>query len=234
MKNKLFLTLGAVFLAVALQAQTVVTITNYIPVNVPIITNTVDVYVTNGVSPTALPPIVIAGVTYNAQTSSLTNAPLNFLSQAMTWGSSFNTDLDHNWTNNSTLQYDTGIATTTGVGISDRLYAQYNISPKFGVGLMGQFVGVGSTFGVIAGTLQYALIQKFDFKIGLEADAGYNFNATDRTGQKVGGIEVDPGFFAAKKLTANTYATVKYLQPVQSTGKFDPMGVLYIGVGATF
>lgn len=234
MKNKNLLIIGVLALGLlTVQAQPVVTITNYIPVTITPITNFVDVYVTNGI-PTAAPvPIVIAGVTYAAQ-GSFTNPPLNFLSQAANWGTSFNTDVDHNWTNNSTLQYDTGIATTTGVGISDRLYAQYDISPKFGVGIMGQFVGVGSPFGAIFGTVQYALIQKFDFKIGLEVDAGYNFNAKDATGAKVGGIEVDPGLFASKKLTANTYATVKYLQPVQSTGKFDPQGVLYIGLGATF
>ena len=181
----------------------------------------------------ALIAIASLAISAQAQTTN-TTAPLNFFQQAASWGTEFNTNADYNWTNNSTIQFDTAIATTTGVGIADRLYVQYNITPKIGVGIMGQFVGVGSPFGAIEGTVQYALIQKFDFKLGLEADAGYDFNAKDKTGTKAGAMTVEPGFFAAKKMTANTYATIKYLVPVETKGKFNPNGVLFVGMGTTF
>ena len=184
---------------------------------------------------TFLALIAIASLAIGAQAQTTnTSAPLNFFQQAASWGTEFNTNADYNWTNNSTIQFDTGIATTTGVGIADRLYVQYNITPKIGVGIMGQFVGVGSPFGAIEGTFQYALIQKFDFKLGLETDAGYDFNAKDEAGTKTGAWTVEPGLFAAKKMTANTYATIKYLIPVETKGKFNPNGVLFVGMGTTF
>lgn len=172
---------------------------------------------------------LVAGIT---SAKAQTNTPESFLATATTWGSSFNTNADHSWTN-ATLQYDTGIATITGSGIADRLYVQYDIN-KFGLGLMGQFEGVGSPFGAIEGTAQYNLIEKYDFKLGVEVDAGYDFNALNGKGVKTGAIEVDPGLFTAKMMTANTYAEVKYLVPIESQRKFNPNGMLYVGLGATF
>jgi len=171
--------------------------------------------------------LCIGVINIQAQSTSISNAipTISFLDQAATWGTSFNTNADHNWTNNSTIQFDTGMATTTGVGISDRLYVQYNIG-NFGLGVIGQFEGIGSTFGAIGGTFEYNLIQKYDFKLGVEASAIYNIN--DKA------FETDPGFYAYKKMTLNTYAVMKYLVPVESKGKFQAQGLIYIGVGTTF
>jgi len=170
-----------------------------------------------------------------AHAQTITNiSMLNFYQQAAQWGSSFNQDADHNWTNNSTIQIETGIATTTGVGISDRLYLQYNLNPKFGIGIMGQFVGIGSSFGAMEGTFEYALMQKYDFKLGAGLGVGYDFNAAKTSGQRVGGIMVEPYLFAAKKMTVNTFASIKYLMPVTGVGKFNSSGVFYIGLGSTF
>ena len=171
---------------------------------------------------------LFAGViNIQAQSTSISNAipTISFLDQAATWGTSFNTNADHNWTNNSTIQFDAGVATTTGVGLSDRLYVQYNIG-RFGIGAMGQFEGIGSTFGAIEGTFEYSLIQNYDFKLGAEIGAGYNIN--DKA------FETDPGFYAYKKMTLNTYAVMKYLVPVETKGKFQAAGLIYIGVGTTF
>lgn len=164
-----------------------------------------------------------------------TNSPnpeLNFFQTAMSWASSLNTNADHSWTGTS-LAFDTGVATTTGVGIADRL----NVSKPFGsfaVGVSGEFVGVGSTFNLLEGTASYDLVNKYDFRMAVQVGAGYNWNATDSKGKTVGAMVVEPGLAIYKKMTLNTYSTVGISFPVLTKGKFEQQPKVYIGVGFTF
>ena len=183
--------------------------------------------------------------TVNLQAQSVTNS-LNFLSQAEAWATSFNTN--NCWTN-ATMQFDSGVATVTGVGLSDRINAQYDYG-RFGGGIMGQFEGVGSTFGEVEATTAWAVMEKYDFKFEVDLNGGYDFNndwtqvtvtkATKSSPLKTtltrqsGAYVAEPGLGISKLLTPNTYATMKYLFPIESHGKFQPAGVVYVGVGCTF
>ena len=175
----------------------------------------------------------------NLQAQSVTNS-LNFVSQAEVWATSFNTN--NCWTS-ATMQFDSGLATVTGSGISDRINAQYDYG-CFGGGIMGQFEGVGSTFGEVEATTAWAVMEKYDFKFEYDLNGGYDFNndwtqLTVTKGVKLlkhesGAFVVEPGLGISKMLTGNTYATMKYLFPMEAHGKFVPAGVVYVGVGCTF
>jgi len=156
----------------------------------------------------------------------------NFFTQAISWGSAINYDPPYNWTN-ATIQIDTGIATTTGVGLADRLEIQYNIG-KFGAGAAGEFTGVGSTFNLLELTLAYSLVQKGDFKLDAEVGAGYDFNAKNANGQQDGSIVVEPGLGIYKVMTPKSYAVFKLLVPFEGTGKFDKSPKIFAGLGGSF
>lgn len=161
-----------------------------------------------------------------------TNAPQNFFTQAMTWGSHINMDPAYNWTN-ATIQIDTGIATTTGVGIADRVNVQYN-KGSFGFGGAFEFVGVGSTVNLVEGTVAYSFFQRGDFKWDVELGGGYDFNGEDQHGQRVGSAVIEPGTGIYKIMTPNSYAVLKMLIPWESHGKFQNNPKICAGVGGTF
>src|ERR1017187_7084607 len=96
--------------------------------------------------------LVLLAIGAQAQTTNTTPAQ-NFFYQVADWVQTYNTSPDHNWTNAS-IQMDSGIATVTGVGISDRLEIQKNFG-SFGAGVAGEFTGVGSAFNSIEGTFNY-------------------------------------------------------------------------------
>jgi hypothetical protein len=180
-----------------------------------------------------------------------TNLPAietSFLTQLTTWGTALNTNADHNWTNSS-FQIDTGTATVTGSGISDRLQIQKNIG-AFGFGAVAEFVGVGSSIGELQGRGSYSIYQKYDLKIDFLLGGGWDFNTaydsvtmvsqgkgqppTRVTKQEHGAIVVEPGIGLSKMMTYNTYATAQYSFPIESHGKFNAAGVIYAGLGVSF
>lgn len=152
-----------------------------------------------------------------------------FINTLGNWVTSYNTNLV--WTNEFAL--DTGVATTTGSQIADRLELLDNIG-NFEVGASAQFTGVGSAFNEAEAVAGYDLVNKYDFRLALELGGGYDWNKLDSRGKKVGAAVVDPEIAAYKKITAVTYATVKYGLPVESVGKFQNTGVIYVGAGFTF
>ena len=174
---------------------------------------------------------VLFAVAAQAQTTN-TSPSVNFFQQAITWGGNINYDPAYNWTN-STVQIDTGIATTTGVGLADRLDIQYN-KGSFGFGAAAEFTGIGSSFNLLEATLAYNLIQRGDFKMDVESGVGYDFNGKDHTGTMVGCIVVEPGFGLYKVMTPKSYAVLKLLLPFETTGKFDKNPKIYAGVGGSF
>ena len=184
---------------------------------------------------TALLACFLIGSVFNVDAQTTNAIPtLNFFQQAMVWGASLNMDPTYNWTNDThKIQIDTGVATTTGVGIADRLNIQDNFG-SFGIGIAGEFTGVGSTFNMLEGTIQYSLYQKGDFKMTLELGGGYDFNAKDNKGEIVGAMVGEPGIGIYKVMTPNSYAVFKLLMPVESHGKFETEPKIFAGVGGTF
>lgn len=174
---------------------------------------------------------VVFAVSAHGQTNQLGSLPLvNFFNQAANWGTSFDTNADHNW-DASTLSLDTGIATVTGGNISDRLNFQYS-KGSFSFGVMGEFQGVGSAFSEFEGIVQYSLIQKYDFKVGVTLGVGYDLN--NNIAAHKGAFIIEPGLFASKVMTANTYATMSLTFPWESRGTFNQVPTVYVGVGTRF
>ena len=162
-----------------------------------------------------------------------TNAPqTTFIQDVATWTTSYNLAPDHAWTNQM-WQLDTGVATVTGSGISDRIALTRNFG-SFQGGIMGQFLGLGSAFNQVQGQFGYCLVQQADFKLVASLGAGYDFAARNGAGSKVGAMVVEPGIYAFKMMTSKTYAGVGYTFPVRSVGKFDPNGVITACTGFTF
>ena len=174
---------------------------------------------------------LLATIGAQAQTTNV-NPTANFFTQAISWGSSINYDPAYNWTN-STIQIDTGIATTTGVGLADRLDVQYNIG-SFGIGAAAEFTGVGSSINLLEGTFAYSLMQRGDFKADGELGAGFDFNGRNSKGQQDGSIVVEPGLGIYKVMTPKSYAVFKLLVPFESHGKFEKSPKIYVGLGETF
>jgi hypothetical protein len=174
--------------------------------------------------------LFLFAVCTQAQTTN-TTPTANFFTQAISWGSTINYYTAYNWTN-STIQIDTGIATTTGVGLADRLDIQYNIS-SFGIGAAAEFTGVGSSINLLEGTFAYSLMQRGDFKMDAELGAGFDFNGKNAKGQQDGSIVVEPGLGVYKVMTPKSYAVFKLLVPFESNGKFEKSPKIYAGVGGT-
>ena len=185
---------------------------------------------------------IVTLMSSNAQTIiSSTNPPANlvptnsalavtpFINTLGNWVTSFNESLY--WTNE--IAIDTGVATTTGQKVSDRLELVYNTS-SFEFGASANFTGVGSAFDQAEALVGYDLVNKYDFRFAIELGAGYDWNKTDSHGAKVGAIVIDPEVAAYKKITQNTYATIKYGFPIETVGKFNNIGVFYVGAGFTF
>jgi len=156
-----------------------------------------------------------------------TNAPveLNFFNQAADWGTSFNTNF--NWT--ATLQFEDGYNQTTGQGASDYLRAQYNFS-RWNVTAEGDFFGVGSALNAGEGGIGFAIIQKYDFKMELNALVG---------GQKIPGtttlrLKVEPELKITKFMTRITYATASLSIPWEKGVTFDGTPAVRGGMGFTF
>ena len=169
------------------------------------------------------PPATFAG----------TNAPqTTFVQDVATWTTSYNLAPDHAWTN-QLWQLDTGVATVTGSGISDRIALTRNFG-SFQGGIMGQFLGLGSAFDQVQGQFGYCLVEQADFKLVASLGAGYDFAARNGAGSKVGAMVVEPGIYAFKMMTSKTYAGVGYTFPVRSVGKFDANGVITAYTGFTF
>ena len=158
-----------------------------------------------------------------------TNNATSFISNLGIWTTSYNTNLY--WTNEFAI--DTGVATTTGQKVADRLEIIDNIG-SFEIGASGDFTGVGSAFGSGEAIIGYDLVKKYDFKLAVELGVGYDNDAVNSRGIKDGALLIDPEVAIYKKITQITYATVKYGFPVESVGKFNSVGVIYVGAGFTF
>ncbi len=157
-----------------------------------------------------------------------TNQFTPFYTQVYEWASSYNTNLY--WTNEWTLS--TGVATTTGQKVGDRLKAGKNFG-DFHAGAEADFIGAGSPIQKMEVDAGWAWVNKYDFQFGPELGGGYDFHKADAKG-KQGAIVVDPKLFARKKLGQNWYLEATYGQPFCSVGKFDAMGEIYTGAGTTF
>lgn len=161
---------------------------------------------------------------------SVTNAPAGaqpFIAQLGQWATSY--DTTKSWTN--CISLDTGIATTTGSSIADRIQIKKNTG-NFAYGLRGDFTGVGSAFNQSEVVGDWYLANKYDFKFGVTVGAGYNFNISTATQKNC--FVFEPGFTMSKLITANTYATMSYTLPVQTVGKFNNISTIYVGAGFTF
>ncbi len=166
-----------------------------------------------------------SNITYtatNATNPAATNNLPDFLDQVAVWSTSFNTN--YNWTN-ITVQIEDGYKQVAGSGATDYLRAQYNMG-RWGFNVSGEFLGVGSPFTGVSGGADYALVQKYDFKLEAGLDAGY-----DRTHQA---FAIEPGVRAVKLLTANTYAVLGLSVPWFAKGRFDGNPRFVIGAGLTF
>ncbi|MDE2101201.1 MAG: hypothetical protein KGL39_28405 [Patescibacteria group bacterium] len=161
-----------------------------------------------------------------------TNAPAQvqpFINTLANWATSYNTN--NTWQNG--LRLDTGVATTTGQQIADQIQLIDDFG-NFEIGISGKFTGVGSAFNSAEAIFGYGLLNKYDLKIFAQVGLGYDFNTVDSKGKKNGALLIDPGIEAVKKITANTYAVAGYFMPVETVGKFNTIGTLYIGAGFTF
>ena len=158
----------------------------------------------------------------------ITNQFTPFYQEVWTWGTTINTNLS--WTNEVSLS--TGVATTTGQSVSDRVKLDYNWS-SYHAGLEGDFIGAGSPIDKVEADAGWAFVNNHDFQFGPELGGGYDFKKTDSAGRQ-GAIVVDPKLFARKKLTQSWFVEVTYGQPVWTVGKFQPLGQIYTGAGGTF
>lgn len=160
----------------------------------------------------------------------VTNAPARavpFLQQLGAWTTSY--DTTKNWTN--CISLDTGIATTTGSSIADRVQIKEN-NGNVAYGLSGEFTGVGSAFNQAEVVGDWYLVNKYDFKFGVTVGAGYYFAESVAT--KKNCFVFEPGLTMSKLITANTYATMSYTFPVKTAGKFNNISTIYVGAGFTF
>jgi hypothetical protein len=176
--------------------------------------------------------VALAPAPCRAQAIQIPAFPTNFVAApfiqtAAQWATSYNTN--YVWTNG--ISIDTGVATTTGQSISDRLNVNYDIG-QFDLGAQGTFTGVGSAFDSagIHGTW-YAL-KKHDLKLGVTLDANYLIAQSAASGKTV--FSIAPGVKASKVITGNTYATAGYYFPVNTSGHATGSGTIYIGTGFTF
>lgn len=163
-------------------------------------------------------------------TASITNAPGSaapFIQQLGVWATSY--DVTKSWTN--CISLDTGVATTTGSSIADRIQLKDNIG-SFAVGVNGNFTGVGSAFNQAEIVGDWYWVTKYDFKFGVTLGAGYNFGISTETQKNC--FVVEPGLTMSKLITQNTYATMSYTFPVQTVGKFNNISTIYVGAGFTF
>jgi hypothetical protein len=150
-----------------------------------------------------------------------------FLQTAAAWATSYNTN--YIWTNGVSI--DTGIATTTGQNIADRLNINYDFN-HFDVGIHGTFVGVGSAFDSAGIHGTWWLVKKYDLKLGPTLDLDYQIAESSRSGKTA--FSIAPGIKGTKVITGNTYATAEYSYPIRTSGKATGTGTIYIGTGFTF
>jgi hypothetical protein len=161
-------------------------------------------------------------VTVHAQTNTITGP--NFLQSAEAYFTSFNTNVDENWTN-VTLEASTGYKQVTGVNAASYVDVQYDIS-KFNVGAVFQFSGVGSPINAMEAQFGYDLVEYFDTKLELDIRGGYDWN--------VRGAIVEPAVMLKKKLTSNTFAEIGVSMPIYSKGSFNQTPTFESGIGFTF
>jgi len=166
---------------------------------------------------------LLATFTINAQ---VTNSIPNFMNQAAGWATSYNTNYD--WTG-VTLQFEDGVAGTTGIGAADYIRAQYNFG-RINVALEGQFFGTGSAFNDVEAGVGYAVIQKYDFKAEINLLAGGTKVGTSSTMK----FKAEPEIKLSKKMTVNTYATMSLSLPYVQGQTFDGTPEFRTAVGFHF
>jgi len=173
-----------------------------------------------------------AAVGARAQAIQIPAFPTNFVAApfiqtAAQWATSYNTN--YVWTNG--ISIDTGVATTTGQSISDRLNVNYDLG-QFDLGAQGTFTGVGSAFDSAGIHGTWWVLKKYDLKLGPTLDLNYQIAQSVATGKTV--FSIAPGVKATKVISGNTYATAEYSFPVLTSGHATGSGTIYIGTGFTF
>ena len=158
-----------------------------------------------------------------AQAQSTNQVP-NFLQTALTWGTSFNTNADHSWTN-TVLEVGVGYEQVTGAGATSVADIQYDLG-RWNVGADIQYFGVGSAINVVEAQGGFSLIQKYDLKVDADLRVGYDFNSQDAI--------IEPGLFLKKKMTYNTYAEVGASLPFELKSTFSRNPTFYVETGFTF
>jgi hypothetical protein len=167
--------------------------------------------------------VTLEGTTTNSVT---VNTIPNFFNQAATWATSF--DTNKTWSG-VTLQFEDGLNQTTGTGAADYVRGQYNIG-RWNIAAEGDFFGVGSAFNALEGGVGFALVQKYDFKMEVNALAG-GAKADAASALK---FKAEPEIKITKLMTVNTYATASLSVPWQQGQKFDGTPAFRAGFGFTF
>ncbi|MDE2105331.1 MAG: hypothetical protein KGL39_49350 [Patescibacteria group bacterium] len=167
---------------------------------------------------------VITGTTTNAVTS---NPIPNFFSQAMDWGTTF--DTNKSWSAVS-FQLEDGVNQVSGLGAADYIRGQYDTG-RFNLTLEGDFFGVGSAFNAIEGGGGFAAITKYDFKLEANALVGVTKETGSANNWK---FKFEPEIKITKLMTANTYATASLSIPYVDGITFDGTPAIRAGLGCTF
>lgn len=175
---------------------------------------------------------VLSAATAQAQAIQMPAFPTNivaepFISTAAEWATSYNTN--YVWTNG--ISIDTGIATTTGQNIADRLNINYD-KGNFDFGVQATFTGVGSAFNSAGVHGTWWLVKKYDLKLGPTLDLSYLIAESAKTGTM--DFSIAPGLKMVKVIRGNTFAVASYNYPINTTGKAVGSGTIYVGTGFTF
>lgn len=188
-----------------------------------IITATLGILCASAFSSMAQTNTVITGTATNSVTA---NTIPNFFSQAMAWGTSF--DTNKSWTP-ITFQFEDGLNQATGTGAADYIRGQYDIN-RWNLTAEGDFFGIGSTFNAIEGGGGFALIQKYDFKGEINLLLGTTTSGTTGNWK----FKAEPEIKITKLMTVNTYATASISVPWVDGQKFNGTPAFRVGAGFTF
>jgi len=167
---------------------------------------------------------VSSALTSTAQTTnSALTTPVTFADSVIAYGTSYNTNYSFDAVK---LDLETGYRQANGVGASSFAKLGYYVTPAIQLNAEIGYFGIGSPINAFEAGVGYAVFQKYDLRVTVEIDGGYDDN--QRTGF------VEPGLEVKKKLTTNTYASIGIYLPYYVGEQFNTSPTFTTGVGATF
>lgn len=166
---------------------------------------------------------VIAGA--SAQTDTNSTSIKNFAAQSFDWLTGINYDTNVAWINTK-LELNVGLAQVTGQPSASQADALYDITENFGVGGSIQYFGVGSAINEAEAILSYAVLDRGDLKIELQARAGWDWQSSD-------GV-IEPTLLLKKKMTRLTYAEIGVSLPFEFNKTFQRNPTFLTGLGCIF